>query len=155
MVTTEYDYLGRRLAFAHKAMRAELEARLVEAGGSFSTWLVLRSADGDSPLSQRELADALGVEAPTLVRHLDRLAVEGLIERQRDPDDRRVTRVAVTPRGVALLDRLVAVAEGAEAELSHLLGRDEHRRMRKSLQVMHDYFSSLAEERKTDANRHR
>ena len=150
-----FDYLGRRLAFAHKAMRAEFEARLVEAGGTFTTWVVLRSAHSESRLSQRELAESLGVEGPTLVRHLDRLEAEGLIERRRDAGDRRITRIEVTPRGVALLDRLVAVAEGAEAELRHLLGRDEHRRMRKSLQIMHDYYSSLAEERKADADRHR
>ena len=94
--------LGRQLAATAKATRAEFDTRLGEAGGSLTTFIVLRlasEAPGGLELSQRQLADRMGVEAPTMVRHLDRLEREGLIERRRDARDRRVTRITVTPAG--------------------------------------------------------
>jgi MarR family transcriptional regulator for hemolysin len=149
------DFIGRSLALAHKLVRAELDARLVEAGGSLSTWIVLRNAHRDTPLSQRELAAALGVEGPTLVRHLDRLAAEGLLERRPDPHDRRVMRVTVTRRGAALLRKLHAVAARTEAEIVELLPATEQRALRNALQRLRDHFTDRAEERKAHANRSR
>src|SRR5437588_12926836 len=64
--------LGRQLAMAAKATRAEFDARLGEVGGSLTAFLVLRLADeapGGLELSQRQLAERMGVEAPTMVRH--------------------------------------------------------------------------------------
>jgi MarR family transcriptional regulator for hemolysin len=150
-----FDYVGRWMALAHKVMRAEFDARLSEAGGSLSTWIVLRGAHRDPALSQRELAEVLGVEGPTLVRHLDRLAAEGLIERRRDPHDRRVTRVEVTPKGVDLLERLVGVAEGAEGEVRRVLTPQDYEAVRRALRVLHGHFTTLAEERRADATRDR
>jgi MarR family transcriptional regulator for hemolysin len=117
------QYLGRELAMTSKALSAEFDRRLMEAGGSLSTWIVLRSAS-EWCLSQRELAARMGVEAPTLVHHLDRLEREGLIERCRDPHDRRVIRISVTPGGQRLFATLREVADETQAELSCLLAPD-------------------------------
>jgi MarR family transcriptional regulator for hemolysin len=141
------QFVGRWLALAHKVVRAEVDARLVEVGGSLSTWIVLRNADRDPPLSQRELARALGVEGPTLVRHLDRLATEGLVERRRDPHDRRETRVHVTARGVALVATLHAEAARTEAEIVDLLPGAELASLRCSLGRVHEHFTALADKR--------
>jgi MarR family transcriptional regulator for hemolysin len=50
-------------------------------------------------LRQNAVADELGVEGPTLVRLLDRLVEDGLVERREDPDDRRAKIVQLTPAG--------------------------------------------------------
>lgn len=143
--------LARQLAFTHKAVRAEFDQRLADAGGSLSTWIVLRSA-GESGLSQRELADRMGVEGPTLVRHLDRLEKEGLIERRRDPVDRRVTRIAVTGAGTALLERLAAVATAMEAEIRSTMGDAEYEQVFRALAGLQAYITRLAGERKQHAH---
>jgi len=143
-----YDFVGRWLALAHKAVRAELDARLIEAGGSLSTWLVLRAARDEPAPSQRELADAVGIEGPTLVRHLDRLADDGLVERRRDDDDRRVTRIHITPAGGALLERLTAVAATNEAEITDLLPVRDLAALRRALHVLHDHYRDLADARR-------
>lgn len=109
----------------HKAVRAEFEARLATVGGSLSTFIVLRSAE-ELGLSQREIAERIGVEGPTLVRHLDRLEKEGLIERQRDAADRRVTRILVTKTGEEHHRRLAEVAAEMEAKMRSLLGQDRY-----------------------------
>lgn len=55
---------------------------------------------------QHELAEALGIEAASLVRALDQLCAAGLVTRAPDGDDRRVKRLALTPQGRALAERL-------------------------------------------------
>lgn len=142
-------FLGRQLARTDKAVRAEFDARLSEAGGSLTTWIVLRSA-GEST-SQRELADRMGVEGPTLVRHIDRLEREGLIERHRDPLDRRVTRIVVTVAGQQMLARLAAVAAEMDSKVRAALGDEAYTGLMAGLQRLHAYAGRLAEERKAHA----
>lgn len=48
---------------------------------------------------QTALAEAVGIEGPSLVRLLDELEVAGLVVRAADPDDRRAKSVSLTPRG--------------------------------------------------------
>jgi MarR family transcriptional regulator for hemolysin len=50
-------------------------------------------------MRQNTLADELGVEGPSLVRLLDRLVEDGLVERREDPADRRAKTVRLTPAG--------------------------------------------------------
>ena len=82
--------LGRRLYLGHRAVHDELDGRLHEHGASLWNWVLLREAAEHDGASQRELAELMHIEPPTLVRHLDKLAEEGLVERRTDPADRRV-----------------------------------------------------------------
>jgi MarR family transcriptional regulator for hemolysin len=114
--------LGRLLALTAKSMREWFDARLAEHGGSLVTWIVLSQAiDGPVRPSQRQLADRVGIGGATLVHHLDRLEAEGLVERRRDPDDRRVTRVYITDGGRARHLELSEVAAAVDAELRGLM----------------------------------
>lgn len=58
--------------------------------------------------TQTELAEAMGVEGPTLVRHLDQLCALRLIQRRQDPSDRRAKRLHLTPSGQAAFNKLEA-----------------------------------------------
>lgn len=146
------QFFGRQLATTHKAVRAEFNARLEEAGGSLSAWIVLLSAQEEGDLSQRELAARMGVEGPTLVRHLDRLELAGLIERRRDRQDRRVTRIAVTADGGRLLAHLTTAAQALEAEVRSLLGPGEYDETVAVLVRIQAHMATLAGERKMDAH---
>jgi MarR family transcriptional regulator for hemolysin len=151
------EYLGRQLALTSKLMRDLFDAELGDAGSSLTNWIVLRSAARSEPLSQRELAARLGLEAPTLVPQLDRLEREGLIARRRDPNDRRVIRIDVTEEGREHLDRLADVADRHEAAVRAVLSPEEDRVLRGALAKLHDHFSLVAQERarerKANANR--
>lgn len=84
-------------------MRSTIDARLEPMGLSHALWrplLILHGADG--PMTQTELARALGLEAPTLVRLLDRLTEKGWIVRRNCPGDRRAYHVALTPHALGL-----------------------------------------------------
>jgi MarR family transcriptional regulator for hemolysin len=140
---------------AAKATRAEFDARLAEVGGSLTAFVVLRLADeapGGLELSQRQLAERMGVEAPTMVRHLDRLEKEGLIERRRDARDRRVTRITVTPAGSRRLGVLRKVADAMDVEILTLLGPETYRVLASALDRLQEHMTQLAGERKADAH---
>lgn len=66
---------------------------------------VLRILRGAHPeqLNCRQVAARMMTREPDLTRLLDRMEKAGLIRRQRQPSDRRVVRVGVTAKGLALL----------------------------------------------------
>jgi MarR family transcriptional regulator for hemolysin len=114
--------LGRHLFLAHRASADHLDERLRAVGASLWMWLLLRHAiQADGP-SQRELADLMRIEAPTLVRHLDKLEEQGLVERRRDERDRRIVRVYPTREGCARFEEFHAVVLRADDELRAALG---------------------------------
>jgi MarR family transcriptional regulator, transcriptional regulator for hemolysin len=102
--------IGLQLAMTSKAVARAFGAALAEAGGSLSTWLVLASLRDGDPSTQVDLARAVGVEGPTLTRHLDTLEAAGLVERHRDTGDRRAVRVQLTDAGVQLHGVLLKTA---------------------------------------------
>jgi DNA-binding MarR family transcriptional regulator len=55
-----------------------------------------------------ELAHGVGIEETTATRLVDRLEADGLVERSRLDTDRRVTVVALTAAGTALVDEIAA-----------------------------------------------
>ena len=91
--------LGLELAVTAKAVGRAFNAALVEAGGSLPVWLVLSSLESEPRRTQLDLARAVGIEGPTLTRHLDGLEESGLVERHRDKADRRAVRVELTDAG--------------------------------------------------------
>jgi len=72
-------------------------------------YLVMLALWEASPRRVRELADALYLEPATLSPLLKRLESAGLVERRRDPDDDRALAVSLTPAGLSLRERALAV----------------------------------------------
>ena len=101
--------LGLRLARTSKAVGRAFNDALATVGGSLPIWLVLSSLRGGGRPAQNELALAMGIEGPTLTRHLDGLEASGLVRRARDDRDRRVVRVELTPAGEQLHAALLEV----------------------------------------------
>jgi len=132
--------IGRMLFLAHQAVHDELDHRLRERGASLWNWVLLREAANADGASQRELAARMRIEPPTLVRHLDKLADEGLVERRPDPDDRRVARVVVTDAGRARLTELHKVVHEVDDELRGILTKRDVEVLGRALPRIHAYF---------------
>ena len=109
--------LGLQVARTARRLNRAFDAELVAAGGSLPIWLVLLSVKSSSGASQRQLAATVGVDAATLTHHLNRMAEQGLIVRQRDPDNRRVHQVSLTSSGDRLFTRLAAAAREFDGRL--------------------------------------
>jgi DNA-binding MarR family transcriptional regulator len=134
------DSIARRLVLTAKAMRAHFEAHLAAAGASLPFWLVLEQLVQEDALSQRELARRLSVEAPTLTRHIDHMAADGLLVRAQDARDRRVTRINITAEGRKLHQRLATVARSREEELRALLSAREITTLERVLTRINNYL---------------
>jgi len=102
--------LGLHLTRVSRTVSRAFDDALAEAGGSLPVWLVLISLKGGQLASQRELADAVGVQGATLSHHLNAMESAGLVTRHRDPRNRRLHVVELTPDGDALFARLREVA---------------------------------------------
>jgi MarR family transcriptional regulator for hemolysin len=117
--------LGLRVARAAKVLGRAFDAALTEAGGSMAVWLVLVSVKAGGHGTQRNLAEAMGIEGPTLTHHLTRMEAAGLVVRTRDPENRRVQRVELTDAGEATFERLRARATAFDRQLRRGLSEAE------------------------------
>jgi MarR family transcriptional regulator for hemolysin len=91
----------------HRAYRAAADKALADYGLSQATaWPVIWAARLGDGVRQGVLAEAMGVEGPSLVRLLDQLVAAGLIERREDPLDRRAKTLHLTAAGHALRERV-------------------------------------------------
>lgn len=109
--------VGRAVSSAAKALSRAFNDELAAAGGSQPTWLILLALKRQRWRTQQDLAAAVGIEGPTLTHHLDGLEKAGLIERARDPADRRAVVVELTEAGDALFERLRRAAFSFDARL--------------------------------------
>ena len=110
MPAPDHRPIGLTLARTAKVVSRAFDARLTEVGASLPVWLVLLSLRTRRLGTQRELAEAVGIQGATLTHHLNAMEDAGLLTRRRDPNNRRVHLVELTAEGDALFDRLRAAA---------------------------------------------
>jgi len=101
---------------ARQASRAFDEA-LGEVGGSLPVWLTLLTMKTHKSANQRELAAAIGIQGATLTHHLNGMEMDGLLTRRRDPANRRIHLVELTPTGEATFLRLRDAAVAFDKKL--------------------------------------
>jgi MarR family transcriptional regulator for hemolysin len=90
-----------------RSWRLAIDARLKDLGIGQAGWMTIAMiAKAEQPPSQRELADLLGIEGPSVVSMLDRLEKGGLVRRAPCPADRRVKLAHLTDDGRALYARV-------------------------------------------------
>src|ERR1700716_783404 len=78
----------------------------------FNVLRILRGAGADG-LPTLEVADRMIEQTPGVTRLLDRMEVKELVRRQRCPKDRRQHLCWITPRGLAVLEKIDADAPRA------------------------------------------
>jgi DNA-binding MarR family transcriptional regulator len=125
MVETKVTQLPEELvsspSFLLKRLGMAAKERALEAyeAADFHPYLhaVLAVLEEGSRETQGEIADALDYDRGQLVGILDELEGRGLVERQRDPDDRRRHIVRVTPAGRKELTKVRALARRLDDEL--------------------------------------
>jgi MarR family transcriptional regulator for hemolysin len=117
--------LGRYLARTAREITRAFDEALAQAGGSQPVWLVLISLKTRPLASQRELAEAVGIKEATLTHHLNAMDANGLITRRRDPANRRVHLVELTPAGEEAFYRMRRAAFAFNDRLRAGFAEDE------------------------------
>jgi DNA-binding MarR family transcriptional regulator len=92
------------------ALRRAFDRRAAGMGATRAQWKVLFRLNRTPGLRQVELAEMMDIEPITLCRIVDRLEEAGLVERVRDPADRRAWRLHLTAKADPVVEELKAVA---------------------------------------------
>ena len=120
----------RPLGLSFKRMMALVER---EAGLSAPKWFVLvmlREKDG---VSQAEVGERFEVDPSRVTRIVQSLEADGLVRRERDPEDNRAMRLYLTDGGRRRLRKQPQVNESLESRIREVLGEDEAEDLRRML----------------------
>ncbi|MDX6426594.1 MAG: MarR family transcriptional regulator, transcriptional regulator for hemolysin [Gaiellaceae bacterium] len=117
--------IGRKLALTSKAVSSAFNAALAAEGGSVPVWLILNALKEGRWSTQLDLARSLGIEGPTLTRHLDNMEQSGFVARQPSETDRRAVRVEITEAGEAAHGRMLVAVIAFNRRLHAGVSRDE------------------------------
>jgi DNA-binding MarR family transcriptional regulator len=110
--------IGYLLRDTSRRIMSDLTGRLEPHGITLPQYYVLRELWREEGLTQREIANRVGVLEPTMVGTIDALEHAGMIVRERSTSDRRKTHVQLTPAGRKVRDTLQSYAAGV---LEHAL----------------------------------
>jgi len=95
------------------------------------------------PLTLGELANAEQVRPPTMTRLVSALEDTGLVAREADPEDKRLTRIRATAKGRALLARGRARRVAALTEEVRALASGERADLARALAILDEVIARL------------
>jgi DNA-binding MarR family transcriptional regulator len=122
------------------ALKTQTMDAFEHEGFSAYHYSILALLEEGARTTQAGVADALGMDASMLVSLLDGLEDRGLVERKRDPNDRRRQTVTMTAAGRRQLAAFRKLVQKIEDEFLAPLGEDER-------QELHDLLLKVAEHR--------
>jgi len=106
-----------QLIESSRLLRNYIENRAKTRGTTRAQWIVLFRLRQQEGLSQVDLADVLELQPISLVRLLDRLVDQGLLERRPHPSDRRANQLYLTKVGRQLVDDLDSLRDSIAHEV--------------------------------------
>ncbi|CAM3699659.1 MULTISPECIES: transcriptional regulator SlyA [Rahnella] len=110
--------LGSDLARLVRAWRALIDDRLKPLELTQTHWVTLHNINMLPPeQSQIQLAKAIGIEQPSLVRTLDQLEEKKLITRQTCASDRRAKRIKLTEEAAPIINEMESVIDSTRKEI--------------------------------------
>ena len=138
------DSLGYLVNRAARLMAAALGRRLAPYGVAIGQWAVLLFLYERDGRTQAELSRVVAIEPPTMVRTIDRMVRDGLVERRPDPGDARAVRIVLTDRSRELREPLLTAARAVNAEAMAVLGAQRTQQTRDGLRALIERFTGPA-----------
>ncbi|QND50055.1 MarR family transcriptional regulator [Rhizobium lusitanum] len=105
------------LSAFNRKLRAAFDSLVREHGMTLARARVFHKLSRRDGINQRELADELELETPTLVRILDAMEAQTFIERRAVPSDRRAKQIFMTESGKVVAAEVEALASGVRADI--------------------------------------
>lgn len=124
----EFDFeesIGYWICSTSHAIRRALNLELDRQGITYRQWEVLCWIAMEGELSQAELAEKMGIEAPTLVGILDRMERDGWLDRYSCPNDRRRKRIRATEKAESVWARMIDCARRVRTRAREGLSQEE------------------------------
>ncbi|QRM54856.1 MarR family transcriptional regulator [Sinorhizobium sp. BG8] len=113
------------LSRVSRKMRALFDARVKERGLTLARARTLLILSRRGALTQRELADELDIETPTLVRLLDGMETQGFIERRSVEGDRRAKQIVMTNHGQSVAAEVSQLASELRTDVLKGISAEE------------------------------
>ena len=139
------ENLGFLLSDTARLLRRRFDERARSSGASVAQWRVLKTLHRHPGLNQGQLAEHLEVEPITACRMIDRLEESGLVERRRDPADRRAWRIHLTEKASPMLDDLQELAGIFMEETLQGLSPAAREQLAGTLEAIRDNLNNLQE----------
>ena len=105
-----YDYqnspgflINRTGRIFAKSLDIELRSKV---GVTFGQWKIIVMLSEQDGLTQKEIADRIGVEGPTLIPMIDKMEKDGFLRREADPDDRRNNKIRRTQKAEVMWEKM-------------------------------------------------
>ncbi|MCW3798706.1 MarR family winged helix-turn-helix transcriptional regulator [Sphingomonas sp. BN140010] len=105
------EQLGWEIGETSHALRRAFDRKAAELGVTRAQWRLLAHLSRTPGGRQVELAERMDIEPITLCRIVDRLEESDLVERRRDPADRRAWQLYLTDKAGPLVERLHGLAD--------------------------------------------
>lgn len=156
-IPTEREVLFQLVDTA-RAMRTFMDQCARRHGMTRAQWSVLLRLERREGMTQAEMADALEVQPISLMRLIDRLCEQRLVERRPHESDRRANRLYLTAKGHTTLEQLAPLGREITSQLLAGFGEAEARQLLRRLLRIKDNIRTAAESeggrRAADGGRH-
>jgi DNA-binding MarR family transcriptional regulator len=143
-IPTEREVLFQLVDTA-RAMRTFMDQCARRHGMTRAQWGLLLRLERREGMTQAEMADALEIQPISLVRLIDRLCEQRLVERRPHESDRRANRLYLTPKGRTSLERLAPLGREIAGQLLAGFGQTETRQLLRRLLRIKDNIRTAAE----------
>lgn len=128
--------LAAMIAPLQRALIAAELPVLKEHGVSMWGYVVLNALDGEPVRTQAALAEFIGADKSRIIGVLDELEDEGLLERTKDPADRRARFVAITEEGRRKKRAIQSDIQRTEERLLTKLPKEDREAFLRALDVL-------------------
>jgi MarR family transcriptional regulator, transcriptional regulator for hemolysin len=130
--------VSRRYVNRFEVRAAEIPVNLAQAKA-------LVRLEKNEGVSQARLAELAEVDPMTMVRILDRMEAEGLLERRPDPADRRARCLYLTAKAKPILSEIWRLSDEIRAEIFAGVSKAEREQFMTVLERLYDNISQLEE----------
>lgn len=136
-----YDFdesVGCWVAMTAHALRRALDLELSREHITFRQWEVLASLSLENEQSQTEMAERLGIEAPTLAGLISRMERDGWLVRQNCPNDRRKKRIRPTEKANEIWNRTVEMCKRVRAQATQGISAEDLQTLKRVCQTIRE-----------------
>ncbi len=121
-----------------KKLADEFNRRLQENGTTRVQWIALFYIGKAGEISQKELSDYMDIKESSMARLIDRMEKEELVERRKDSEDRRITKIILTDKGKFLKEELMPRGQEFQDDVLKGISKENLEIFKEVLQRMTD-----------------
>ena len=140
------ESIGFVLGTTYRKVSQSLAYHLKEHDITPEQWSVLYYVCAQEGMNQKELASHVFKDQPTTARILDVLHRKNLIRKEMDPQDRRAFLVYPLPAGRELMEKIYAIEQKHNQDLTNLLTPEQFKELHHLLHLLRNKLEPHAED---------